>query len=75
MILRTGKISIKYEVPIEDILALDFMKENAVLLIVRLKSKQDILIETYKRFEVIRFIHQACEESHIKKIRISDADK
>lgn len=75
VILRTGKITIRYEVPIEDIITLDFMKENAVLLIVRLRSKQDFLIETFKRFEVIRFILQACEESFIKKIRIREVEK
>ena len=61
VIVRCGKIAIKLEIGIADIVGLDIIKDSAVLMVVRLTSHKDFLIECYKRFEVIRYIHQACD--------------
>jgi hypothetical protein len=42
---------------------------------VKLKSNEDIMIETFKRFEVVRFLHQLCEERSQKKISVTEAKK
>lgn len=75
VILRCGKIAIKYEVAIGDISGLDIIKDSAVLMLVRLKSQKDFLIECYKRFEVIRYIHQACDLQGIQHTWIREVKK
>jgi len=73
--LRPGKLKIKYAIELESLKELSIPKQNEVILIVKLKSNEDIMIETFKRFEVVRFLHQLCEERGQKKISVTEAKK
>lgn len=53
---------------------LTFPKSNALILIIKLRSGEDLMIETFRRFEVNRFIQQVCSERMINQISLKEAD-
>lgn len=53
---------------------LTFPKSNALILIIKLRSGEDLMIETFRRFEVNRFIQQICSERMINQISLKEAD-
>lgn len=74
LVLRTGKLSIKLEFEFEQMRELAFPKSNALILIIKLRTGEDLMIETFRRFEVNRFIQQVCSERLINQISLKEAD-
>ena len=71
LVLSTGRLKIKFAFSIEDIAKLVLPKDSATLLSVSTQTAS-LVIESFKRFEVIRFLHQICGERGLSKISVNE---
>ena len=74
-ILKPGKLVIKKIIPIKDLVSMKICQSNAIMLSLHTKNKYDVLIESYKRFEIIRFILQVFEQEQLHKIKLISSKK
>lgn len=75
MIIVPGRLKILKEFNLDTLKEVVLPKNNAVLMILKFNKNDDCLIENYKRFEIVRFIYQVCDECGIKKIKVSITDR
>lgn len=71
LVLSTGRLKIRFAFNIEDIRRLILPKENVTLLSIVTPSAS-LVIESFKRFEVARFLQQVCGDRGLNKILVNE---
>lgn len=74
-ILLPKNYAIKKMIKLEDITKVVISEDNAILMSLHTQSNFDILIDTFNRFQMVRFLLQACEVKGIKRIKLSYMQK
>lgn len=69
-ILSPGSLSVKRSLAFEDIQEVGFCEQNAVMVSFHSKNKFDLLLESYKRFEMVRFILSIYGQVLKKKVNL-----
>lgn len=69
-VLSPGSLSVKKSLNFSDIQEIGFCEQNAVMVSFHSKNKFDLLLESYKRFEMIRFILSIYGQVLKKKVNL-----
>ena len=66
-ILIPLKLDIKQKIPLAQITQIGLSENHFLMFSIHTNCNFDVLLESFKRFEIIRFMYQACDVMNVKK--------